>query len=556
MRASNLAALTLTGTVAFLSLYPSVWLICGSLSERIGTCTNLNLDNYKSLFENPLFFSDILNTLEFALGSSILATALSLPVAWIVTRTNTPFKRLFELMAIAPNLMPPVLVAIAWTFLLNPVNGVLNELLRVVLGQEFEGLNILSLPGAIFVEGIVGFPLAFLIISSALKTMDPALEEAAKVSGAGTTKMTFSISFSMILPAILAAWLLRLLQDIEAFEVPGIILVPARVDVLTTFIREFSQVIMPPNNSLAAAAGVVTYAITVATIILYVKMTRRTERFVTITSRGYRPALIDLGRRRYLTASFALVLLSVVFILPLSILILVSLERSRQIPNWDVITHLTLSNYVTIFRGSDLGIIENSAILAIGGATIAMVLSVAIAYLLLRTNVKGRRLVEGLLFLPSAFPGIVLGIGLLWAYILTPLYATLGILMIGYVTRFLPYGVRAASSTIVQIHKDQEDASRIVGASFLGTFAKIVVPLVRPGFIAGWILLASVFMREVSVGILLTGPQNQVIGPYLFYLYEDGLLTELSALAVIVIIVAAAMIAIVQRFGGLPLAKD
>ena len=552
MRTSTLAVIALVDTVGLLALYPSFWLICGSVSTKFGTCGGFNLAQYKILFSNRSFYSDIGNTLVFAFSSSILATVLALVVSWIVTRTNTPMRRIFEVLAIAPNLMPPILLAISWTLLLNPNNGILNVALRYVFGPTFPGVDIVSLPGAIFVEGMVGFPFAFLIISAALKTMDPSFEEAARVSGIGISRTTIGISFSMILPAILGAWLLRLVQDMEAFEVPGIILIPSNVGVLTTFIQEHSQVIIPPNNGLAAAAGVVTFAITGSTVIFYILMTRRAERFVTISARGYRPSRMDLGKGRYLTALFAILLLFAVLILPVFVLFFVSLEQYVQFPSWYVIAHFTLHNYVSLLTASSAAIIRNTLAVTILGATAAMILATTISYLNFRTNVKGKRLLEILLFLPFSFPGIVLGVGLLWAYLLTPIAFTIWILLLGYITRFLPYGVRATNSTIVQIHRDQEDASRVTGAGFLRTFRKVVLPLLRPGFVAGWVLLASVFMREVGVSILLTRQQNQVIGPYLFYLYQDGQLNQLAAFALLVILISAILISIAQRFGEAP----
>lgn len=551
-RPAALVNLAFIITVGFLTLYPTGMLICGSLSSEFGTCGNFTFAKYVTAYSDPRVAGAVANTLVFAVGTATLATLLAMLVAWVTVRTNTPLRGTFEILAIAPNLLPAILVSVAWTLLLSPDNGMINALIRNTLGLTSPPFNIYTMPGMIFVEAMVTFPLAVLIIAGALKSMDPAMEEAARVAGAGNLRIALGVTFALIWPAILAAWLLNFVRAAESFETPGILAIPARIEVVTTLIRKLTQVIFPPDHGLAAALGAILVAVTVITVYGYRTMTKRVERFVTVTGRGFRPSIIDLGRMKWATAAFSVILLGLTLLLPISVLFIASLEPYIHVPTWETIGLLSFSNYIKLFTDTrSLRVMYNSIFLAAAGATLAMILSSAISYITVKTKGFGRGLLETLSFLPFSFPGIVLAVGFLWAYIRTPLYFTIWILLIAYITRFIPFGIRATSSTIVQIHNDLEDASKLCGASFLRTFREIILPMLKPGFLAGWILLAGIFIREVSTSILLVSPGNEVIGVYIFTLYEDGRSHVLSALGIIVTIISVALIAGVGRLARL-----
>lgn len=557
VRPATLVTLALIVTVGFLALYPSITLLCGSFSRELGTCGDFTLEKYSKAYSDPRVGGALVNTVVFALGSATLSTLLAMMVAWIIVRTNTPLRGTFEIVAIAPNLLPAILVAVAWTLLLNPENGIINAFLQNALGLGYAPFDIYSMPGLVFVEAMITFPLAFLIIGAALKSMDPSMEEAARISGAKNLRVALGVTFALVRPAILAAWLLNFIRAAESFETPGILAIPARIEVITTLIRKLTQVFFPPDHGLAAALGVILLAITITTVYVYRVMTHRVERFVTVTGRGYRPSIIDLGRMRYATMGIAGFMLALTLLLPISVLFIASLTPYIHIPTWETLGLLSFDNYLRIFtEPRSLRVLTNSIILAVVGATLAMVLSSALSYVTVKTRVSGRGLLETLSFVPFAFPGIVLGVGLLWAYVRTPFYFTIWILLIGYITRFTPYGIRATSSTIVQIHNELEDASKLCGAGFLRTFKDIVLPLLRPGFLAGWILLATVFLREVSTSILLVSPGNEVIGTYIFTLYEDGRSHVLAALGIIVIAIAMGLVVAAQRLAGIRIRRE
>ncbi len=549
----TLTVLGVALVLAFLALFPTAMLFYGSFTTApLGQSGDITLANYVTAYTDPETFRLLLDSFVFALGASLLSIILAVTLAWITVRTNAPFRGLFELTAIVPNIFPPVLIAIAWTLLLSPSIGLLNTLLKSVFGLSESPLDIYSMPGLIFVEGLILTPLAFLIISAALRGMDPALEESARMLGSSQFRIMRRITFPLMRPAILAAGILNFVRALESFDTPAIIALPARIEVFTTKIYREALAAYPPNYNLAATYGVSLLVIALVFVYVYRRFTARVETFATVTGKGYRPHIIDLGRWKIAAAVAALAILTLMFILPVLMLFLTSILPYYHVPTLESLQLATVKHYVYIFQNERVyRAIGNSLFLAVAGATIAMALAAITAYITVKTKVWGRGLLEGLTFLPWAFPSTALAIGLLWGYVQIPLpiYATLWILLIAYVTRFLPYGLRAVTSTIVQIHKELEEASRACGGGFWTTFRRILFPLMRPGLIAGWILLATIFMREFSLSLFLYTPASEPVGPLLYFLWLDGLTGPLGALGIFVSVVSAVLVAIARRYG-------
>src|SRR5947199_3795164 len=287
-------------------------------------------------------------------------------------------------------------------------------------------------------------------------------------------------------------------------------------------------------------------------VFFYRRLTQRSERYVTVTGCGYRPTIIELGMWRYLAARIAGLILLLIVILPFLVLIYVSVITYVHVPGPKTWELLTLDNYKSNLTDSrTYRALQNSLMLAVGGATLCMLLAALTAWVTTKTKVAGRGIIEGLTFIPWAFPGTALAIGLLWTYVYVPLpiYGTLWILLIGYITRFLPYGLRTMTSTIVQLHDDLPQASMACGAGFLTTFRRILLPLLRPGFIAGWIILATIFLREFSTSIFLYSPGSEPLGPLLYHFYVDGNLGPMCSLALIVSALCITMIFIARKIG-------
>jgi len=538
--------------LAYLSILPTAMLFYGSFTTApLGEKGELSLANYVTAYTDPETYTLLLDSFVFAAGASVLSLALALALAWITVRTNAPWKEVFELTAIVPNIFPPILIAIAWTLLLSPSVGLLNAFLKSAFDLSESPLNIYSMPGLIFVEGLILTPLAFLIISAALRGMDPALEESARTLGSTQFTIVRRVTLPLMRPAILAAGTLNFVRALESFDTPAIIALPARIEVFTTKIYREALAAYPPDYNLAATYGVSLLAIALVFVALYRRFTSRVETFATVTGKGYRPHTIDLGRWRLAASAGALAILTLIVILPVLMLFLISILPYYHVPTAETIKLATLKHYAYIFESERVyRAIGNSLFLAIVGATVAMFLAALVGYITVKTKVFGRGLLESLTFLPWAFPSTALAIGLLWAYVQmpVPIYATIWILLIAYVTRFLPYGLRSVSSTIVQIHKELEEASQVCGGGFWSTLRRILFPLMRPGLIAGWILLATIFMREFSLSLFLYTPETEPVGPLLYYLWLDGLTGPLGALGILVSAVSAALVAIAYRY--------
>jgi iron(III) transport system permease protein len=288
-------------------------------------------------------------------------------------------------------------------------------------------------------------------------------------------------------------------------------------------------------------------------VYFYRRLTTHSERYVTVTGRGYRPTIIDLGNWRYVASAVAGLILLLIVVLPFMVLIYVSFITYIHVPSAKTWELLTLDNYrANITDSRTYRALQNSLMLSIGGATVCMLLATLTAWVTTKTKATGRGLIEAMTFIPWAFPGTALAIGLLWTYVYIPLpiYGTLWILLIGYITRFLPYGLRTMTSTIIQLHDDLQQASMVCGASFLTTFRRILLPLLRPGFIAGWIILATIYLREFSTSIFLYSPGAEPLGPLLYHFYVDGNLGPMCSLALIVSIVCIVLIVIARKIGN------
>lgn len=531
--------------LAFISLYPTFFLFYGSIrSAPLGVAGHLTAANYIKVYSDPETYQLVATTLLFAAGASSLSVIFALALAWITVRTNAPFRGLLELTAVIPNIMPSLLVAISWVLLLNPTNGIVNQLSLSLFG--FAPFNIYGIPGLIFVESLVLSPLAYLIIAAALRGMDPSLEESAKTSGSNELGVALRITFPLIRPAVLAAATLNFVRAAESFDTPAIIALPARIELFTT--KMFREAIgsFPTNHNLAATYGVGLVTLVFFFVYLYRRFTAEVERFATVTGKGFRPHQIDLRGWKYLASFTALSILILMVILPFLTLVLVSLMPFYQTLSRAALKALTLRHYVNLFQDDRIySAFRNSLFLAIMGATVCILFAAVISYLTVKTKVIGRGLLEALAFIPWAFPGTALAIGILWAYINfpIPIYATLWILMVAYITRYLPYGLRAVSSVVVQIHKDLEEASATCGAGLWTTLWRILFPLMRPGIVAGWIILATFFIREFSCSIFLYSPGAEPLGPLIYFYYEEGSFGAMAGVGVMTMLVSVLLVA-------------
>lgn len=532
----------LIAIVGFLTLCPVVMLILGSFSGELGTFGAFTLDKYVAAYTDPAFAEILVSTVIFTLGSALVATGLALFLAYLNTRTNIPGKYLFGVISLIPMMVPHILFAVSWVLLLNPSNGMINLFLRQ-LGIEAAALNIYSLTGMILVEGLLDLPIAYLVIAPAMSAFDVALEESSRVCGASNARTLFRVTLPVLRPAILAALTLVIVRSLASFAVPSVIGMPGRIYVLATHIYSIVATGYAADYGMAAAVGMSALAASITLIVLYRRLTREGEKYVTISSRGYRPSVIDLKGARYPLFAVVALISFVLIVLPILVLFYTSLVPYVMTPSAKAFAAMSWRHWVTVLKDPvSLLALKNSLYLGVGGATLGIVLSFFVAYVIVKVRSKASGLLESLSFLSFSFPGIVVGIGFMWFFVQTPLYSTIWALLIGYIATYLPYGLRPLTSAFVQIHSHLEESSRVCGGGPLYTMRRIVLPLLVPGIASGWILMATMFVRELSLSVVLSRPGTEVLAVQILRFAEDGLWGRLSALGILMIFISTALV--------------
>jgi iron(III) transport system permease protein len=442
---------------------------------------------------------------------------------------------------------PSFLTAEAWVILLAPRSGMLNNLIRVFF-PEFEGFDIHSLTGIVFVSTIAYIPYTFLFLAAPLRSIDPAFEEAAAMSGAGRWRIVRTVTLPLVSYAIVSGTLLTFVLAIGLFGVPAILGLPANIYVLATQIFSLLE-FYPSNYGLAAALAMLLSVVTILTVLLQRYFLNR-KSHTSITGKGYRPKLVDLGRGRWIAFAICMAYFFVAVALPVFAFGYVSLQRFYT-GHVDFST-LTLHHYrEMLFSYPVTGrAFRNSFILSAGGATIAIVLCTLISYMVVKGRSMFRGWLEMLAMMPAAIPGLVISVGLLWAYIRSPIYGTMIIMLVSYITHFMPQGTRVISSNLVQVDNALEESARVSGASWLRTLKDIIMPLIKPAMITGWLLLFVAFFRELSTAVLLYSHGNEVLSVVIWDLHQNGNLGALSALAIMMLVVVYITFFAIQWLGS------
>ncbi|CAM3863733.1 ABC transporter permease [Castellaniella denitrificans] len=541
---------TLIVLVGFLTLCPVLMLLLGSLSQGLTAFGQFTLSKYVRAYTDPYLWDVTFNTAVFVLGSSLLATLLALFLAYLNTRTDIPAKPLFTVLSIVPMMIPHLLFSASWALLLNPSNGLLNQALQGLLGLDSAPFDIYSLWGMTLVEGLLNMPIAYLIIAPAMAAFDPSLEEAARVSGSGWTRTLLRVTLPVLRPAILAAIVLGIVRSLASYAVPRVLGTPGRVDVLATYLYDMISTGFAPDYGQAAAVGMSVLSASIALIVLYRALTAEGEKYVTVSARGFRPGLIELGPlRRPLGLAVGLLCLLMV-VLPVLVLLYTSLVPYVMPPGPRAFAAMDLRHWIAVFHepGALLAL-RNSLFLAVVGATLGVALSLGVAYVVVKTRGPLATLLETLSFLSFSFPGIVIGIGFMWFFVQTPLYSTLAALLLAYIAAYLPYGVRPLASAFVQIHGHLEESSLVCGAGRLTTLRRIVIPLLIPGIVSAWILMATMFLRELTVSVVLSRPGTEVLAIQILGYADDGLWGKLSALGLFMIALSTVLVLCAQAAG-------
>jgi iron(III) transport system permease protein len=537
--------------VGFLTVCPVVMLVLGSFSEGLGAFGHFTVDKYVRSYTDPELLGILVNTAIFTVGSGVVATFLALFLAYLNTRTNIPFKFLFRIISIIPMMIPHILFSVSWVLLLNPSNGLINLFLKELLHLDGSLFNIYTLPGMILVEGLLDLPIAYLILAPALAAFDISLEESSKVCGASNLKTLFRVTLPVLRPAILASFILVIVRSLASFAVPSVIGMPGRIYVLATQIYRIIATGFAADYGMAAAVGMSALATSIALIYIYRHLTSESEKYVTISSRGYRPTLIDLKGAKGPLFVIVGVISFILILLPVLVLFYTSLVPYSMVPSAKAFSLMSWKHWLAVIHDPiSLLSVKNSVFLGIVGATLGIVLSIFVSYVIVKVRSTSSGILESLSFLSFSFPGIVVGIGFMWFFVQTPLYATIWSLLIGYIATYLPYGIRPLTSAFVQIHSHLEESSKVCGAGTLYTLRRVVIPLLIPGIVSGWILMATMFVRELTLSVVLSRPGTEVLAVQIFRFAEDGLWGKLSALGIMMIFISTGLVVAASLLGA------
>ncbi|GAA5133191.1 ABC transporter permease [Pseudonocardia adelaidensis] len=545
LRPRTLVAAAITVVVGYLALIPLVYLLWTTFSDAQG----FSLGGFARAYGDARIGELVGNSLWFAAGAAVLSLAVGTALAYFNVRTDVPFKALFFAASIIPLIIPGILYTIAWIFLASPTIGLLNSLLEPVLGPGT--FDVFTVWGMIWVEGLHLSPIAFLFMVAAFRSTDPSLEESSLMSGATRVQTFRRVTLPLVRPALLSAALIMGVRSLESFEVPALLGLQNGIYVFTSRIY---QVLRSFPVDFAGAGALAVGLLAVAALGIWLSnVLSRGHAGGTITGKGFRPRPIDLGRWKPVVGGGILLYFFVTVLAPLMVLLYTALLPYYRPPSAEAFASMNLDNFVAVFNLPSVPTaLRNSLVLGGGAATIVMALMAVAAWVVVRSGIPGRQLLDHIAFSPLVIPGLVLGVGIAFVYLRSPLpiYGTLLILLIAYCTRYLPYGMRYAVSGMQTISAELEESAQVSGAGWWSTFRRVLLPLIAPALLAGWVYIFVVSFRELSSSILLYTPGNEVLSISIWELYANARFGELSALGVIMVLVLAVLVAVAYKVGA------
>jgi iron(III) transport system permease protein len=537
----------------YISVMPLGFLLWQSFftPQTASKAAEFTLGNYVTAYSSSETARLFWNSVRYAVGVAGFAFFVGTTLAWMNERTNTPFKSLFYALSLIPLVIPGILFVVAWILLGSPKIGIINLTLMNWFGLQSAPFDVYSMWGMIWVDGLHYSPMAFLLMTAAFRSMDPSLEESATMSGANMFQVIWHVTLKLTWPAIFATFLILFVRAIESFEVPALLGLPVGIQVFTSSIYQAIHR-YPSQVGLASAYAVTLLLITTVGIFFISRLSASGSKYSTMTGKGFRPRQIDLGRWRWFAAGIFFIYFSLIVVLPFLVLLWSSFQKFYSVPSMEALKSLTLDPYRFVFSYPNLTrSVWNSLLLSFGSATLIMLITSVICWIVVKTKLPGRWVLDNLASLPMVFPGLVLGLSLMIFYLNVDIgvYGTMWILFIAYVTRFMPYGLRFNTTSMMQIHKELEESAAMSGASWATTFRRIILPLLKPGLLAGWIYIMIVSIRELSSSILLYSPGTEVISIVIWELWENGQYVELSALGVLFIMLLFVLVMCAQYVG-------
>jgi iron(III) transport system permease protein len=515
--ADRLVSVGILLLVSLLVLLPLAFLLYGSLSTGAPgqKGSQFTLEHFRTVYLTPKYLTPLFNTLQLAAAVTILTTPVGTLLAWLMARTDLPGKRLFQILIIVPIFISPLLGALAWLAMAAPGSGFLNGFSAMLFGVSGDLFDIYSFWGIVFVMCLYYVPYSYLFMVGALTNLDPSLEDACRTIGGGMFTTLRRVTLPLVVPALVSSALLVFVLAAELFSVPAMLGVRSHIETIPLLLYMGYQHNLAPPGEIAALATLLLW-ITLAGIFFYRRMVAMSRRYVTISGKGSRHRLIELGRWRFVALALVWLYLLAAVVLPYLALLLGSFLKfltGRPTPE-----SLTLNNYLLLAQPAPALAVKNTLLLAVAGASITVALAFVVSFLTVRGKGRLVAAVDYIASLPVAVPGMAMAIGLLWAYTILPLpvYGTIFMLLIAYITRFIAYSVRVASGSLHQIDPELEEAGRVAGLSNLGTFWRISFPLLRPSVVSAWTLVFIFVVVEITATILLYTTETRTLSVVLW----------------------------------------
>ena len=500
----------------------------------------LNIPGFVQILKDPDTYQALWNSLIIAFGTTLCATIVGVFFAWLVARTDLPFKKTMKALFLVPFMLPSFIGALAWKVLLSPRAGYINKFLMALFGLEKAPIDIMSMGGIIVIESMYLFPFVFLQVESALERMDPTLEESARISGAGLLTITRKITLPLVLPSILSGALLVALYSLAHFGVPAILGTEKGIYNIPTKIYE--RIYSSGGSFRAIRVGTILSTILVISAALILKaqdLLLKKGKYQIIAGKSMRPMLLKLRALRTPLLIVSILYIGTTVILPTVTIFLVGGLKTYGLSF--EIKNLTWANYLEIFRWKmTKDAIWNSVYLSLGAALVTMLAGTMISYVIVKSRPKGKFILELLGVLPFSLPGTVIALGVILTWsgrFGINLYNTPWIIFVAYIARYMAFSLKSNSATLQQVSDSLEEASRACGATHFQTLKNIVLPLIRPGMISAFFLIFLPALRELTTSVLLYGPTTRTIGVAIYALNEDGETVRAAALASVALVI-------------------
>jgi iron(III) transport system permease protein len=509
------------------------------------------LDNLVAVYGDRALYTNVIpNTLVFTAGAVALGFVTAFILAWLTERCDLPFRNAIFALILFPLLVPGVVLAIAWIFLLGPNAGWVNTALRGIFGLNGEGpINIFSLPGMIVAQAALLVPFIYLLLTAVFRTMNPALEEAASMAGASPRAVFWRITLPVLRPGILAPLILATLIALEQFEMPLIIGLPARINVFSTRIYyELNPDTNLPAYGHAAAVALPFLVAGLLLLLVYNRLIRRAERFVTVTGKAYRPSRLPLGGWKAPALGFVALYLAFAMALPIAVLLWTSIFGYRPLSG-ALFSVASLDGYRHLFASSDFWLaLRNTFLVAGASAAIVTIIGAVLSWIVLRTKLPGRGVLDMLSFMSIGIPSVIAGLAALLLYLTLPIgvYGTVWVLVLAYSYR-LAVATRSSRAGLSQLHHELEEAASVAGATWIETVRRVVLPLLMPSLLASFVLLFIVGFREFTMPILLQSQDNLVLSVVLWNLMVANKSADAAALGSLIVLCVAPVIVFARR---------